>query len=151
MAYDLTDIVFQIQSFTIGPLSLTCSDKAVLNVLATRADKDTHECWPGYGDIAKSAVLSRRAVIDSIKKLYGMGVFKSIRIGGEDSPFSTNHYTLDIDHLKYLAESSSGKPAKAKKKTIRGRDGKTYTVKAESNVTSDGEEPRFDYGIVGGK
>src|ERR1039457_4846315 len=125
MAYTLTDIVFDIKPFSIGEgedkVTLTCADKAVLNVLAHRADRETHVCWPGHKAIAESAILSRQQVIDSIKKLAKMEVFKSILIGGDDSPHKSNLYTLDIDRLTALVTLSQ--PVKATKKS-RGIKGK---------------------------
>ncbi len=73
MACSLTDIVFAIKPFSVGEgdekVTLTCADKAVLNVLAHRADRETHICWPGHRVISEGAILSRQQVIDSIKKL----------------------------------------------------------------------------------
>jgi hypothetical protein len=64
MAYTLTDIVFDLKPFSIGEgedkVTLTCADKAVLNVLAHRADRETYACWPGHKAIAESAILSRQ-------------------------------------------------------------------------------------------
>jgi hypothetical protein len=146
MAYDLTDLVFEIHTFSMGEgeneLTLTCADKAVLNVLATRADKNTFQCWPGYGEIADRALLSRQGAIDSVAKLKKMRFFTSVLIGGEDSPYGSNLYTLDVERLKALAVASSTK--KAIKKTSKAKNGRTSEACGRPMATAKTKQNPFD-------
>ena len=49
------------------------SDKAIMLVLAYRADKETGECWPGLDRIAHDAGLDRRHVIRRLKVIASSG------------------------------------------------------------------------------
>ena len=48
---------------------LSCQDKMVLLVLANRANKETGECFPSMGSIARDCGLSRRSILRSVDKL----------------------------------------------------------------------------------
>lgn len=65
--------------------------KSVLLILANRADHNGI-CWPGFGGICKQTELSRRAVIDNIKRLEADGF---LTIKNRPQPL-TNLYRLNI-------------------------------------------------------
>ncbi len=159
MAYDHQDIVFNLHPLTIGEgdgkITLTCADKAVLSVLAYRADKETHECYPSYRDIAAKSVLSRRQAIESVARLTKLGALTSSK--GKDGSRQSNVYTLNVDRLNELVELSQSNGSRPPRRTYN-RTGKykgkgklagrtfTDTQKGRSTTPLTMEEVEFLYG-----
>ena len=142
MAFKFTDVVFKIGIFsedvgdrdvpfvygkkkkTVKTVTFTYIDKAVLNALATRANENDGTCRPGYGCIAEDTLLSRRACMDSVKKLEWFG-FISIA-SGDASKYLSNTYTLNMDKLCEAAGLTEEETKKKKARRFKGKDGEWH-------------------------
>jgi hypothetical protein len=116
MSYKYRDVVDKLTVFPYTDADdkehwFKLTDRAVLSVLANRADDDG-VCYPGYGLIAKEAMCDRRSVIRSIVVLKGLN-FLSSAPGTERL---SNTYTLDLDAIKQVAEEHCGSKAEKKPK-----------------------------------
>jgi hypothetical protein len=69
-----------------------------------------------------------------------MEVFKSILIGGDDSPHKSNLYTLDIGRLTALVTLSQPVKAPKKSKGIKNRNRKTYYKRDAVKVDDNSEK-----------
>lgn len=63
-------------NWALGQKTGSPAMKSVLLILANRADHNGI-CWPGFGGISKQTELSRRAVIDNIRRLEEAGFCRS--------------------------------------------------------------------------
>ena len=134
MAYNFTDVVFSLKG-------LQPTDKLVLLHLAEHADKDTGECWPGFGRLADFTGLTRRTVIYSINRLGELGLVcnhgmegGTCTVCGEEIPAiarKTNTYIVRMDKL--VATSVAPSTEKAKRKYER--TGKYRGTKAKRDRT----------------
>jgi hypothetical protein len=138
MAHTHTDILFDIPAFKIADvetqdiLTFTRADRDVLYVLAYRArsaeqDK-TDKAWPGYGEIAKRAFVSRRQAMYSIEKLARLRIISIDNRGDGDS----NEYTLNVDRMTELATLKKSKSAKSRKNATVTPKGKKYSKREKS-------------------
>lgn len=116
MAYNYTDAVF-------GLKGLNPTDKLVLLHLAEHADKDTGECWPGFGRLADFTGLTRRTVIYSIKRLADL---EFITVNPPTAERKTNTYLVRMDKLVGASTATPGKRAKRR-----------YTKKPEPKTLAD--------------
>lgn len=123
MAYNYSDIVFALKG-------LTPTVKLVLLHLAEHADKDTGECWPGFGRLADFTGLTRRSIIYSINCLEKME-FVTIT---PPTTRKTNTYVLHMDKL--VAWSLAPVAKKAKRPYVRTGKyaGKNRKVKQQTEV-----------------
>jgi DNA-binding transcriptional ArsR family regulator len=138
MAHTHTEILFDIPAFQISDdktqdvLTFTRADRDVLYVLAYRArsaeQEKTNKAWPGYGEIAKRAFVSRRQVMYSIAKLARMQI---ITIDKRDDGGS-NEYTLNVDRMTELATLKQPKSEKGRKSGTVTYKGKTYPKREKS-------------------
>jgi Helix-turn-helix domain len=126
MAYNYTDVVFSLKG-------LTPTDKLVLLHLAEHADKDTGECWPGFGRLADFTGLTRRTVIYSINRLAEL---EFITVTPPTGTRKTNTYVVRMDKLVAASVSSTTKKAKRK-----------YTRKADVNPTPADVEHLYTHGV----
>ena len=126
MAYNYTDVVFPLKG-------LTPTVKLVLLHLAEHADKDTGECWPGFGRLADFTGLTRRSIIYSINLLEKME-FITIT---PPTTRKTNTYVLHMDKL--VAWSLA--PVAEKAKRPYNRTGK-YRKAKEQSKTKDSSNAR---------
>lgn len=113
MAYNFLDVVFSLKG-------LNPTDKLVLLHLAEHADKDTGECWPGYGRLADFTGLTRRSVIYAIKRLAEL---EFITVNPPKDDRKTNTYVVRMDKLVAASVATPAKKAKRK-----------YTRKSEPSV-----------------
>src|ERR1017187_10185244 len=103
MAYNYTDVVFPLKG-------LSPTDKLVLLHLAEHADKDTGECWPGFGRLADFTGLTRRTVIYSINRLEELE-FITVT---PPATRKTNTYVVRMDKLVAASVTATTKRAKRK-------------------------------------
>lgn len=83
-----------VENVLIRDEGLTGRDLLVYMALAYHADCNTNECFPSINRLSKIARTSRRATVESIKKLMDSGyVKKEKRTNGNGSAMS-NLYTL---------------------------------------------------------
>jgi len=73
------------------------SARLLLMVLATHADEDTLECFPGRDLLCQEAAMSERNVIRALKELESLGELTMSRGNGRGNQ---SHYKLSIDTLK---------------------------------------------------
>jgi pyocin large subunit-like protein len=106
MAYNYTDAVVSLKG-------ITPTDKLVLLHLAEHADKETGECWPGFGRLADYTGLTRRTVIYSINRLEKLGF---ITVTSPTPTRKTNTYVVRMDKLVAASVTS---PTKKKRKYTR--------------------------------
>jgi hypothetical protein len=144
MAYNFTDVVFTMKG-------LTPTDKLVLLHLAEHADKDTGECWPGFGRLAEFTGLTRRTVIYSINHLCGLGFICNHGMGGGTCPAcggeipaterKTNTYIVRMDKLV----AATVAPSTERVKRGYERTGKYSRTKAKRDRTGQyhEDEPQF--------
>ncbi len=118
MAYNFTDVVFSLKG-------LHPTDKLVLLHLAEHADKETGECWPGFGRLADFTGLTRRTVIYSINRLEKLEV---ITIAPPTDTRKTNTYVVRMDKLVAAGVSPAAKRATRKYE----RTGKYRRVKKDA-------------------
>jgi hypothetical protein len=138
MAHTHTDILFDIPAFqttdaeTQDILTFTRADRDVLYVLAYRArsaeQEETDKAWPGYGEIAKRAFVSRRQVMYSIEKLARMRIISIDKRGDGNS----NKYTLNVDRMTELATLKQSKSGKSHKSGTVTPKGKKYSRREKS-------------------
>jgi hypothetical protein len=138
MAYTHTDILFDIPAFQVADaetqdiLTFTRADRDVLYVLAYRArsaeQEETNKAWPGYGEIAKRAFVSRRQVMYSIAKLARMQIISIDKRGDGDS----NKYTLNVDRMTELATLKQSKSGNGRKSGTVTHKGKKYSKREKS-------------------
>ena len=69
----------------------TSAAKVVLLILANRANEEG-KCWPGMTGIGKQACMTRRGVLNNIRKLEHMGLLSTVR---QPQPL-TNIYQLNL-------------------------------------------------------
>ena len=125
MAYNYTDVVFPLKG-------LSPTDKLVLLHLAEHADKDTGECWPGFGRLADFTGLTRRTVIYSINRLEELE-FITVT---PPATRKTNTYVVRMDKLVAASVSPAAKKAKRK-----------YTRKPDVNPTPADVEHLYTHSV----
>lgn len=138
MAHTHTELLFDIPAFrttdaeTQDILTFTRADRDVLYVLAYRArsaeQEETNKAWPGYGEIAKRAFVSRRQVMYSIEKLVRLRIISIEMRGDGDS----NKYTLNVDRMTELATLKKSKSEKGRKNGTASHKGKTFSKREKS-------------------
>jgi helix-turn-helix protein len=145
MAYNYTDVVFPLKG--LNPV-----DKLVLLHLAEHADKDTGECWPGFGRLADYTGLTRRTVIYSINRLEERGLICNHGSGGKcegcgkevpATTRNTNTYVVRMDKL--VAAGVAPATKRAKRKYDRKKQAAASTVCCDEfpNCICDEQEMEF--------
>jgi DNA-binding transcriptional MocR family regulator len=67
MCLDLVNISHKLKK-------LSSSEHSVINVLAHRANKDTHECWPSIKSLCESTSLNEKTVQSALLSLIAKGL-----------------------------------------------------------------------------
>ncbi len=82
-------------AWVIG-LDVDCYAKAVLHVIAFRANNTTFKCWITVDRLAKEAGMSRRKVQATLRDLESAGLLKSDRSAGRKA--NTYHLNMKANH-----------------------------------------------------
>ena len=123
MAFHFTDLVFKVTNWT--DTRFTHIEKAVLNALATRADEQG-KCFPGFTCLVSDTGVSRGRLSDAIANIKELGLVE-VEVGHRGKfRYALNESAIStfggLDGEDELADES-----KPKVKTIRGKNGHTYT------------------------
>ncbi len=101
---------------------LKAPEKLVLLALADHSD-DKGKCWPGMTGIAKKCGLSRRSVIDVIKRLEQAKLIKVKKRKRDDGSNSSNLYVLDFTSSENTAPHGEGNALDSAGNNTRGGEG----------------------------
>jgi len=121
-------------------------DRAVVLILAVRADKKTGESWPSLNRIAKDAGLNRRTVSRCLRAIQRTGELLIVHHGHaartRGGIQESNRYRITIDPPQGRGGESLPLPDKVGAESPEGRGGESHKVGAHSPKGRGGLPPK---------